>query len=89
MRIIIEFEPGTQVTTSSPQVGISSQADADAAPINAGPPRIDSNGAPVSPGQAEGAENVGGPPEELVAEIEAARARARGDSAPTGTARPN
>jgi len=86
MRIIIEFDPGTQVTTSSPQVGIS-QADADAAPINAGPPRIDSTGAPVSSGQAEGAENVGGPPEELVAEIEAARARARGDSAPA--ARPN
>lgn len=84
MRIIIELDAGTQITTSASQLAVSSPADVGSA-INAGPPRLDGSGLDTRDATSfEGAEDVGGPPEDLVLQIEATRAIERADLAARG-----
>jgi hypothetical protein len=85
MRIIIELEPGTRVS------GISSQSDTSSnaiAAMDSGPPRTSSAGAKLV-ASAAAAQDVGGPPAALVAQIEAARASADSPKSGASTKKPN
>ena len=69
MRIIIEVEPGTTVT------GITSDGGAAAGPhdaVDTGPPQL--GGESSDGGSMAAAQEVPGPPEDLIRQIEAARA---------------
>jgi len=75
MRIIIEVDPAAQVATIS-QAGVSSSADASGPAVDAGPPAIgDARTSTSADSLWAGAKDLGGPPADLIAEIEAARAK--------------
>ena len=66
MRVIIELDPGTQVSTSASQSAISSANDAAAA-VDVGPPRM-AGGDATGASDSFSAQDLGGPPDDLIAE---------------------
>jgi hypothetical protein len=76
MRIIIELEAGTKVTGITSQSAAQSDSSGSAA-INAGPPAVGARQGGTTGDAVSYNQDIGGPPAELFAKVEAARAAGR------------